>query len=265
MSKLSRGAQLNFTHPSAHGSTGYWLLNEGTGDKVFDYSRNGNIGDINGATWVPGGLRFNGVDNIVRIPSFMPESADGKHLSGSVWVKTTTTAEVYFFTKYDNGTGVRTFLLHISGGKVRILVVPTGGGWPNVKNYEGNTIINDGDRHHVAFTWDGTGADGMLKLYIDGVEDTPYNKLQDYPTTVLDTGTADVMLGSYLVNDVPTGHFEGLLNEPILYNRTLSTAKVLQLYLNPSAMFEMPISPAIFGALIAAAGIVPFRRRIEGY
>jgi hypothetical protein len=40
--KPIRGLQLNKSHPLARGLVGCWLLNEGTGHKVFDLSGNSN-------------------------------------------------------------------------------------------------------------------------------------------------------------------------------------------------------------------------------
>ena len=40
------GAKLNFGHPLAKGLVGCWLFNEGSGDKVFDYSGQGYHGTI---------------------------------------------------------------------------------------------------------------------------------------------------------------------------------------------------------------------------
>ena len=55
--KPYRGIQLNRQHPLARGLVGCWLVNEGTGDKVFDYSGNGNNGiltNMDEADWVSG-------------------------------------------------------------------------------------------------------------------------------------------------------------------------------------------------------------------
>ncbi len=53
--KPVRGIRLNKSHPLARGLVGYWLFNEGSGNKVFDLSGNGNTGTFVGdVVWTPG-------------------------------------------------------------------------------------------------------------------------------------------------------------------------------------------------------------------
>jgi len=63
----------NLGHPLARGLVGYWLMNEGSGNKVFDLSGNGNTGTFtNSVDLQPGEsgpvLHANGVDELVSIP-----------------------------------------------------------------------------------------------------------------------------------------------------------------------------------------------------
>jgi len=68
--KPVRGIRLNKSHPLARGLVGYWLLNEGSGNKVFDLSGNGKTGTINGTiTWVADYLNCPGsTGNNISIP-----------------------------------------------------------------------------------------------------------------------------------------------------------------------------------------------------
>jgi hypothetical protein len=52
--KPTRGLRLNKSHPLARGLVGCWLMNEGSGNRVFDLSGNGNIVSLVGPTWVGG-------------------------------------------------------------------------------------------------------------------------------------------------------------------------------------------------------------------
>lgn len=67
--KPFRGIQLNKTHPLARGLVACWMFNEGTGNKVFDYSGNGYDGTIVGPVWKPGksgsSLDFDGSDDYI--------------------------------------------------------------------------------------------------------------------------------------------------------------------------------------------------------
>ena len=49
------GQQINWIHPLPKGLVGLWAMNEGSGNKVFDLSGNGNTGILTGTLpWVPG-------------------------------------------------------------------------------------------------------------------------------------------------------------------------------------------------------------------
>ncbi len=52
-----RGLQINRTHPLAKNLIGYWVCNDGTGKKVWDYSGNSNQGTLEGTApaWTAGG------------------------------------------------------------------------------------------------------------------------------------------------------------------------------------------------------------------
>ncbi len=54
MQKPIRGSQLTKIHPFVRGLVGFWMFNEGMGDKANDLSANGNHGDISNATWGAG-------------------------------------------------------------------------------------------------------------------------------------------------------------------------------------------------------------------
>lgn len=45
------GRQINWAHPLAHGLVACWVMNEGTGNKIFDLSGNGNDGTFTDVTW----------------------------------------------------------------------------------------------------------------------------------------------------------------------------------------------------------------------
>lgn len=68
------GAQLDRTHPLAQGLVGCWLMNEGGGLSVHDYSGNDNSGLLeNGPVWSPGvdgwACAFPGTTDSARLPA----------------------------------------------------------------------------------------------------------------------------------------------------------------------------------------------------
>ena len=58
------GKSINIKHPSAKGLISSWLMNESSGDIVFDSSHEKYHGTNLGAVWVPQGLDFDGADRI---------------------------------------------------------------------------------------------------------------------------------------------------------------------------------------------------------
>ena len=57
--KPFRGIQINWAHPLARGLVGVWLMNEGTGNKIYDLSGNQHIGTFeNTPTWEPDRIDF---------------------------------------------------------------------------------------------------------------------------------------------------------------------------------------------------------------
>lgn len=77
--------------PNINGLTGYWSLNEGSGDTAADSSGNGNMGNlVNGPSWVDGeydkALQFHGTGDYV-------DAGNGASLNATnaitieVWVK----------------------------------------------------------------------------------------------------------------------------------------------------------------------------------
>jgi len=73
-----------------------------------------------------------------------------------------------------------------SGGAVAQILTNGNGTWrveisndlTNFKTYSSSVTVNDGQWHHLAYTFDATG-NGTLKLYVDGVEDTSVTKTLD--------------------------------------------------------------------------------------
>ena len=68
--KPFRGTLLNKTHPLVRGLGSCWIMNEGSGDKIFDLAGNEH-GTNSGADWIPtvkgSGLDFNGSSDYVEI------------------------------------------------------------------------------------------------------------------------------------------------------------------------------------------------------
>lgn len=225
--KPFRGMQINKAHPLARGLVGAWVLNEATGDKVFDLSGNSNHGTNNGADWVSNGLDFDGSDyincgngatlqpvNAITIVTKVQIDSIGP-VNSLVYKQTTgATRDGYNFDIRSAGPTVDFWL-------------PNAAAWNGV-----STSITTGSYVIVA-TYDRS----YSRLYIDGIEkaSAPYTHAITTNTQVLQIGGRGIETANY---------FDGTNEYVYIYNRALSAEEVAWLNREPYAMFEQPISPA---------------------
>lgn len=87
--------------------------------------------------------------------------------------------------------------------------------------------------HHVAMTWD-SGTDGLVRLYIDGVETTYSGQT---PSTLLDTSTGGYDIASDGFGDEGTE----LIDETAIYSTALSGAQVAALAASTTGATGAPI------------------------
>jgi hypothetical protein len=192
----------------------------GAGVTLYDFSRYGNNGTINGATWTKDGgltvLSFDGVDDYVEVPIFpltdkVTVSAWAYRIGGQPpgsWAGIITNL---------NGAGNTNRLLTVSSSiQVQIGV----GGTDYTHTKTGLPSLNYIWRHY-AVTYDGS----VVKIFLDGVE--VYSGSQ---TGSLDSGTYKPTIGwgSTLVNYY---HLNGLISEVRTYSRALSIEESRALYL----------------------------------
>jgi hypothetical protein len=149
-------------------------------------------------------------------------------MTAMVWVKGAGQATKGIFAHLDNATNQRGFLLYTSGispyTKFRIFLSDNG---QNIaghkKEYISSIITFDGTWHLIGFTFDA----GILKLFVNGVEDANPTKSTDDPITTIHDSTADIMVGCFLNSDTPVGFFDGDLAYARMYNRALTNAEWL--------------------------------------
>jgi hypothetical protein len=155
---------------------GWWPLNEGSGQRVYDWSGKGNHGylgstpqaDANDPSWTRGiffgsALRFSG-DDFVTIPD-VNSSLEPQALTVGAWVRASQSPGTYRYVLAKGGQDCvsSSYGLQTSyHGGLEFFI------W-NGQNqrWSGNVAADkiwDGRWHHVAGTYDGTNA----KLFVDG-------------------------------------------------------------------------------------------------
>jgi RNA polymerase sigma factor (sigma-70 family) len=201
-----------------------------TGGRVTDSSGHGNHGTASGVRWTPDGKQGGAYeftadgDEIVvaNNPSLNP-----KQLTLAAWIKTTTKDAIWrriFDKSYTKG-----------------YAVSVAGDW-NGTQYEGcvslemgpgyhltatRKLVTDGKWHQVVVTFDGN----LEKLFVDGelaARPIRWKKGEELGTT-----SFNLVIGcnrSNLTEDDLGKSFRGLIDEPMMWNRALSTNEVAFLY-----------------------------------
>jgi hypothetical protein len=181
---------------------GWWPLNEGRGQTVYDWSGNRNHGylgsttgvDDNDPSWIRGiffgsALRFAG-DDFVTIPA-TSTALEPKQLTVSAWVRASGSPGTFKYILAKGGDACVSASYALTTSYNGGLIFYT---W--VDNAQRNAgpvapeAIWDGRWHHVAGTWDGAHA----RLYVDGVltEGDTFHDDIDY-----DVPAPDATIGGY--------------------------------------------------------------------
>lgn len=218
--------------PAASPLAGWWPMNERSGQKVYDWSGNGNHGqlgstagaDDNDPTWIPGifnlgsALRFDGNDfvTVADSPSLRP-----KHLTVSTWFRGERTPGSfrYLVAKGADGCEASSFALYTSESEGLGFYVYDGTSWK--RSPEAGPSVWDGRWHHAAGTYDGQ----MLRLFVDGVEvgsGTPATMSIDY-----DLPSTDATLGTY--GGTCALHLVGDIDGVSVWNRALPVADIARI------------------------------------
>lgn len=213
---------------------------------VADDSGNNNIGVVSGATWVNdggisgGAYSFDGVDDVITVTGGLGDVNDQ---TVSMWVKkaqavnTSIAMGLYFVgindtmnfsvVRFDNSLGegkIQTFI-HTANNDNRYVAT------------EGSVL--DTEWHHVVATRHGV----ELKIYVDSIEDQYLQWAEGMPNGTIRVAGLPVLLGNYAQG--AGYHFEGLMDEVRVYNRTLSAEEVQGIYY--SSVSGVPLSTVTRG------------------
>ncbi len=185
---------------------------------------NGEIVDLMGQqirTVQPGRCyEFDGVDDYVTCGDIGNSLTS---LSCFAWIKTTASATDYVLSRYETLSNQRAFFIGVNATGVLDVFLSEDGQYANSsKIYESTTVVNDGDWHHVGFTW----GSGVLKVFIDGSE-AAVTKTQDDSFTEIHDST-----NSFLIGAIRTGidNFDGSIYGVQVFNNALSSSEVSRLH-----------------------------------
>jgi len=236
--KPSRGHQLS------KGLVGYWLMNEGAGNKVYDLSGNGKTGTLNGSpVWTPSkfgsGIQFvSGDSDYISSPTVALSGIDRTFVISFFNDGNTEYEGVFLRTfdvtsdqsKYHTGIG----FVNNNPNYVRAMV-------GNGTNYTAGTKTLIGTNvwvHIVAVIRGGQN----IKIFVDGIEK------QSDATTYSPYTTA---IGIY-IGRLATKYLDSRVDHAMIYNRALSAQEVAELYIRLFCMFERKARTALMMPSVGA-------------
>lgn len=234
--KPQRGIQFNKSHPLARGLVGCWLMNEGSGEKAFDLSGNGNHGTFNNdISWVSGRLgpaiSIGGDDDYVNLSNDIPAFGTGDFTIAG-WVRLSSSVSdgnPCIISRGDTGSGQWMFRVYHATSSDRRLAFYGDAGTINIKAPQGS--FTPDTWHHVTVV----RQDGYMRLYQDGKEvagGSDSSNLSEQATNIR-IGEATDYARCWL------GEIDCLL----INTRALTAFEIAYLYRNPFCMFDraMPV------------------------
>jgi len=218
---------------AASGPVGVWKLDEGSGTAARDSSGNGNNGVLSGgATWVPGvfgsAVALDGSTGEVKVTdnnALEPATA----VTVSAWVKAVGSPGTYRYivAKGGNQCIAASYGLYTGlNGGLEFYVSQHHGATFGLSPDAGQGVW-DGNWHLAIGTYDGT----TIRLYIDGVQvgsGTPQTGALEY----LLQSSNDFYIGNY--PSCQPHHFQGDVDEVMVWARALSAAEITALAAAPS-------------------------------
>ena len=145
-------------------------FNKGKGNTADDAGDSGNNGVIHGAVWVEGktgkALQFDGEDDYVEVPYHNKLNITNA-ITIEAWIKPGTLSGEQVIVGGGSGFEQPGYCLGIFNNKVRFNLDDGPGQemW-----FDSKTALEANRWHHVAVTWE--KSEGLMRIYIDGVEDT---------------------------------------------------------------------------------------------
>jgi len=228
----------------SRGLVGFWLMNEGSGDKVFDLSGNGNDGTLDTVTWKPGNfgsaLDFDGANSLVSCGSNSVLDDLGP-VTIVVWIYPRTIGELigHIYCKGDSYNNYTLF--HFATTNTYQFTVDYA--TTNLVRAASDNSATYNTWQQLAVTWDGTTTAANVHIYKNGIE-------LSYKTTTNAVGDR-ISDAAYNLNigNIPAKSrtIDGLIDCMMVYNHALTASEIALLYREPFCMFKDPAEIALLG------------------
>jgi uncharacterized repeat protein (TIGR01451 family) len=233
------------TPPS--GMAAWWPLDETSGTTANDLAGFPNNGThVNGPTPIPGmvggALRFDGVNDHVRVPDHAELDVGTGDFTLDAWVRTMASSGVVVLVDKRSGPTPLGYSLFLANGRLGFQMAngvgsstcaPTPTPGVACVNYVAPTTapnVADGQWHHLAAVVDRTNATSGVRLYVDGAQ-----VFAGAPLTGNLDNTSDLYLGVRTPAQQDGGFFPGDLDEVELIKRALTQQEIQALFQARSA------------------------------
>ncbi|MEK6889233.1 MAG: LamG-like jellyroll fold domain-containing protein, partial [Nanoarchaeota archaeon] len=214
------------------------LVRRGDGNAFWSgNSNNGTVVGGNGTT-VNGvysrGMQFDGVNDYVSIPhNTLLNFERNNTFTGSAWFKLNNlnTNKVLFSKRAVDGADYYGYVFYVtSGNKLEVVLSNSN---TNRLITTGSTTLSSGVWYHAIFVYNGSSTWDGVKIYLNGVRETEVNTQNALSATILNTHSFDI--GDQPVLTLP---MNGLLDEVQIYNRSLSSSEIQELYIKGRALWN---------------------------
>ncbi|MCA9062476.1 MAG: hypothetical protein KDA96_05440, partial [Planctomycetaceae bacterium] len=212
-----------------------WLKGENNFTDATGQNDGTDIGGVGFAAGVGGGQAFSLNGSTQHIEVADSASLDvTTELSVDAWINPTalTGGNSAFYTiatKYDSqASAISWGIWAKTGGKLDFRV-SSDGSTANTRIIETtNSVLTLGTFQHIAATFDATSQ--TARIYVNGVE-VPTTVVQNVTVSSIANTTTPVRIGAFRnTSGNIVGHFDGLIDEPAIYNSVLSSSQITVLY-----------------------------------
>jgi hypothetical protein len=228
----------------------YWRLGDTSGTTMADSSGNSRSGTYTSVNLNQTGLLSGDADTavtfsaaggngLVTYSSWMNSTS----LTVEAWIKTTSaTTQVIVCRDAQSGTRVWQLQVNSSG---KVVFTNLAGG-----SFTGSITVNDGVRHHIVVTYDGSASPKPIVMYVDNVADVTSTNITAMPVPT----ATPICVGNS--NRTTTALFAGTLDEVAFYTTVLSAARVSAHYTaGTSAGISVTALPAVAVATAPTASV----------
>jgi hypothetical protein len=150
---------------SKAGELAWWKLDDGSGNVATDSSGHGYHGNVEGATWVSGGLSFDGSNDYVEFDTHAQDIGMNKTDDYFVFVQFETTGSGMLYSmSHTNPARAYLDLFIDAQGHVKV----EAGDETCLFELTSSGTFNDGDPHTVEMEFYGDAVNPTMEIYVDG-------------------------------------------------------------------------------------------------